>query len=717
MKKNPTLFLALLISFLSYGQCPDNPNITITSQAEIDSFATDYPGCTSLSSLIIEGPDITNLNGLSQIEMLFEFLVIQETSIQDFNGLDNLSEVSFELVIRDNPSLLDFTGLGSLERFGFATVSSNENLESFSGIGAISQVIFDQEGFNIINNDNLQTLEHLSGMTANVFMRIDSNDLLTDLNGLQNMSFMTGINISNNDLLTDITALQNVPIPSQEFIFIIISGNELLSNCSITNFCNLFIQNTDNQSIVVQNNLEGCNTVEEVIDNCESGFNQISGMMAYDLLGDGCDDSDDPVSSVLIQTTDGIDSIHTTTNDDGTYTIFVGEGTYTTSVVLDNFPTYYDVMPNDVETTFTTVGNTEEIDFCMGEGSPANDLNVVLIPLGVVRPGFDTDFQLIVTNMGTQPASGSVSVTIDDTQITYVSSIPTENDNTGNTISWNFTDISPLQSDMIQITMNSFPPPTNDIGDEILFLSEVTPVAGDETPEDNTSILEMIYVNSQDPNDKLVAQGESITQEEVGSYIDYVVRFQNIGTGDAINVRVDDLLDDHLDWDTFRVLSASHDYRVEITGGNNVSFIFDDINLPSVDDDQEGSNGYVSFQLRSNTDLVVGDVISNRANIFFDFNAPIITNTVMTEVVDNLSIEENALSGQLSLYPNPTSDHIIITTTPDIGIVKTSIYSMLGEKVLLSTDSTIDISSLRTGIYFFEIVTTQGSITKRVIKK
>ena len=57
-----------------------------------------------------------------------------------------------------------------------------------------------------------------------------------------------------------------------------------------------------------------------------------------------------------------------------------------------------------------------------------------------------------------------------------------------------------------------------------------------------------------DPNDKLVhptgVQEEGYTL--FGEELEYTVRFQNIGTDTAFNIRIEDQLDDDLDWNTFR---------------------------------------------------------------------------------------------------------------------------------------------------------------------
>src|SRR5690606_8312203 len=117
-----------------------------------------------------------------------------------------------------------------------------------------------------------------------------------------------------------------------------------------------------------------------------------------------------------------------------------------------------------------------------------------------------------------------------------------------------------------------------------------TPVANDFTPNDNTYTLAQLVVNSYDPNDKQVLQGEELHIDKAGEYLDYLIRFQNTGTASAINVRILDTLHPKLDWSTLVPISASHDYYVKIKDGNHVEFMFDNIHLPDSTSNEPASH-------------------------------------------------------------------------------------------------------------------------------
>ena len=169
-----------------------------------------------------------------------------------------------------------------------------------------------------------------------------------------------------------------------------------------------------------------------------------------------------------------------------------------------------------------------------------------------------------------------------------------------------------------------------------------------------------MVINSFDPNDKLITQGDEITIDKADEYLDYKIRFQNVGTANALNVKITDTISDKLDWATFQPINSSHDYRLELIDQEEINFMFDNINLPYEAIDEPGSNGHVSFKIKPKDDVQIGDVIENKAYIFFDFNAPIITNTVSTTIVDNLGLNEFTGSESIKLSPNPASHQVEI---------------------------------------------------------
>ena len=133
---------------------------------------------------------------------------------------------------------------------------------------------------------------------------------------------------------------------------------------------------------------------------------------------------------------------------------------------------------------------------------------------------------------------------------------------------------------------------------------------------------------SYDPNDKQ-AYPQGIGNQhfiDEKAKLDYTIRFQNTGTDTAFTVVVKDTLSHFLDIATLRAGVSSHKYQVEILEGKIVKFTFDKINLPDSTRNKLKSQGFVKFLVRLKTTVPIGSKIENNAAIYFDFNAPIITN-------------------------------------------------------------------------------------------
>ena len=489
----------------------------------------------------------------------------------------------------------------------------------------------------------------------------------------------------------------------------------------------LALQNLQNLYIGVHN-LTYCNSTarDYLINNLGWSFgydalsstcNFIVGNMLYDTNNDGCDPSDILVSGLEVMVTDGSSSFSTFSSN-GLYELATDNITYTVS--LGTLPSYFSATPVSTNVSFTN-STTETVDFCLTSTQNIDDLNVTLLPTSKARPGFDAGYQLIIQNVGTQTiANPAVSLDFDNTMQTFVSASPNPSSTTTNQLNFDFASIQPFEVKVVEIVMNTFQPPTVNENDILSFIASVTPNTNDYTPIDNTFNYNQTIVNSFDPNDKQVLQGEEIYEDEADEYLDYLIRFQNTGTASAINVRILDTLHPNLDYSTLQPINASHDYRVEITDGNQVEFIFDDIYLPDEISDEAGSHGFVAYKIKPKQDVVVGDFITGDAQIYFDFNAPIITNMVSTEVVDNqLNTKDFNLSTLLQVYPNPTTGIINLHSDESLKLQEVVIYNLQGKKLLEFNKNftRLNVQNLSTGIYLMSIKTNQGELNKRLIKK
>ena len=66
------------------------------------------------------------------------------------------------------------------------------------------------------------------------------------------------------------------------------------------------------------------------------------------------------------------------------------------------------------------------------------------------------------------------------------------------------------------------------------------------------------------------------------------------------------------------------------------------------------------------------------------------------------SVNES-LKNNISLYPNPTKENITISTKNYSGNIKTEVYNLIGNKLLISNDNTISLRDYAKGIYLLKV--------------
>ena len=660
------------------------------------SMESAFKGCNNLVINAIDAPELSQVTDMS-----FMFM--------------NCSNLNQSIDHWDVSNITDMSNL-------FYNASSfNQPLNNWdvSSVKDMERVFGQAEVFNQpLNNWNVSSVLNMEAMFV-LASSFNSNISSWNVSNVTNMYKMFIEASSFNQPLNN----WNVSTENLSYFFDNCGMNTINYDNFLTHLTSLGLQ----QGTLGSNGLEYCNIAArgELVSNRgwnitgdlqSQNCNKIIGKLTFDENNNGCDPNDVGISNFMINATNGVNNIISYSNQ-GDYEIGVIGTNFSVSPL--NYPSYYSSSPAAQTITFVT-SNIQTADFCFTSSQTIDDLNITLLPTGGARPGFDADYQLVVQNIGTQTiANPSISLDFDNTMQTYVSASPNPSFTTANQLNLDFTSIEPFESKIVDVTMNTFQPPTVNGNDILSFTASVTPNTNDYTPADNTFVYDQTVVNSYDPNDKQVLQGEEIYEEQTDEYLDYLIRFQNTGTASAINVRILDTLHPNLDYNTLKPINASHDYHIKITDGNHVEFIFDDINLPDETSDEPGSHGFVAYKIKPKSNVGVGDFITGDAQIYFDFNAPIITNMVSTEVVDNLSTTNYDLSESLKVYPNPTREQVYLITTQNLEIEKVTVYNLQG-KSLLSFDKdleTLNVEDLSTGIYLMKIETNRGLINKRLVKK
>lgn len=228
-----------------------------------------------------------------------------------------------------------------------------------------------------------------------------------------------------------------------------------------------------------------------------------------------------------------------------------------------------------------------------------------------------------------------------------------------------------------------------------------------------------VNVGSYDPNDKQgfpIGYGNEhyITKK---TEIEYLIRFQNTGTYTAFNVVVKDSIDiSTLDLSTLQLQGSSHNYELEIKDGNVLVFNFNNIMLPDSNVNESASHGFIRFRISQKNNNTIGTVIENSAAIYFDFNAPIITNTTFhtvgenfIEVISNTTTVAEKLA-TVKVFPNPFSTQATfeIETEEYYQNLTLTVYNVMGQavKTIQSNGENriiLDRNGLNSGVYFYQI--------------
>jgi len=411
-------------------------------------------------------------------------------------------------------------------------------------------------------------------------------------------------------------------------------------------------------SLTVTDN-NGCRRHDNVLVPLDSAcFVTISGTVYLEENNEDCipDSAAQGVANMLVW----LDTNHSTFTDaQGNYSFNVNPGIYQVSL-LPNNPSYDLLCSGPIPVDVSGVNEVSEGNDFFVELKPSNDLRIY-VNKGNARPGFDQRINICLFNYGMEPASGSVTFRHDSLQ-QFESAIPMQDayDPSTNTITWDFNDLPPGGTVIVfKVTMSI--DQTVPLGTLLSMYFEATPIIDDLTPLNNVKYCEQTVTGSYDPNDKQVdpvGVGETGDVYDLEAELSYLIRFQNTGTDTAFTVVIKDTLSTNLDIGTVLPGASSHPYEVTFEDERVLVFTFNDIYLPDSLVNEPESHGWVFFDVQVKEGLTYGDEVLNSAAIYFDYNQPIITNTVQTtlalESLATHELEKDQL--EIQLQPNPTNE-------------------------------------------------------------
>lgn len=719
----------------------------------------DVTNNTNLITLSFDGNSLTDIDISKNIKLASFACYKNQLKTLDVSNNINL-EVLFcgynqitEIDVRNNVNLKDLSVRGNA--LTTLDISDNTNLEALYCTSNklvnldvrnntnLKKLYCDENKLSILNVDNNINLQWLVcarnqltnlNVSNNINLKnlgVNDNQLTNiDLNNNRNLKVLGCTNNQLTSLDTRSCMLTNIYFshnPNLTFAFLTGQKFQTTPKLGISfNDCPelKFICVDEEYIVPVQNLFNGSQyTSCDVNSTCSHDYYTISGKVTYDLDANGCDNNDIGFTDLTFYLSGGsIGFRDVSPRNSGIYSTVVNQGNYFMFPNFEN-PTYFNIDPAPsfppTPISFPSDGPNLIKNFCITPNGIHNDLEVLIIPTGTrPRPGFDTGYTIVYKNKGTSIQSGSVTLDYMQDILSLVSANPNTTSTVTNQLSWDFSNLKPLESREITIVLNINKPTDNPAVNDGDVLSYTATVIGatDETPDNNTVPLNQTIINSYDPNDKICLEGDTVEPKNLGKYLHYMIRFENKGTADAVNVTVKDNIDTtKLDIKSFIPLKASHPYTTTVNNKKEVEFVFNQINLPF---DDANNDGYILFKIKPKPSLIEGDIINNKAAIYFDFNPPVITD-VETVTIKKKVIEKPVFDDYFTLLPNPTKGIMSLTSTnTNIAVQYISIHDVVGRIIGFFSADTRDfnVSYLYPNTYFMQVHSDKGILSTTFIK-
>jgi hypothetical protein len=692
---------------LAYLDCSSN-NLTTLSLPTNTALKYLYAALNKFVSL-----DLSAAHGLLELDCMQassnEFL-----TTLNLTGCSNLQKLTADYTKLSTVNLSPYTQLTDLSLKSCVFMTSL----NISGLSQLTYLNIDRcTALNTFTFTQLPELRSISFKYASLTrLDMEYSPLLTTVYG--DYSAVNFVNLSNS---TNLYNLGLNSCPNLKWL-LLKNGRGWYTNSYAFNSPSLEYLCVDEnrfaeyQQYLTQFNLTQCQINSYCSFHPGGIYYDIMGTNRIDTDANGCSIADPVYPNLKLKVTNGTNTAYIITKADGSYSIPVQTGN-TVITPMPEDSDYFTFSPPNATVNFDTAVSPYNLSFCYTTSGIKTDVQVMLMPVSVARPGFDATYKLIYKNKGNQIANGSVSVIFPDNTVDLISAVPAASQS-GATLTWNYTNLNIMETREVALTFNVNSPgetPAVNNGDVLTYSANVTTANVDINTLNNTFNLNQTVTGSYDPNDKTCLQGSTVASSVIGNYVHYLIRFENTGTYMAENIVVTDVIDaTKFDISTLQPLLGSHPYITRIVG-SKVEFIFENINLPFND---ANNDGYIMFKVKTKSSLGIGSTFSNLANIFFDYNLPIVTNTA-SSLISALHTNDFEFGDYFSLYPNPANDFLRIESRSNMSPTSFEVYAIDGKLIMAVPQDTtsVDVSSLSAGLYFIKVNTEKGTATARFIKQ
>ncbi|HUM51751.1 MAG TPA: T9SS type A sorting domain-containing protein [Chitinophagales bacterium] len=654
---------------------------------------------TNLRMLRCENNTILNLNLSALVNLNTLYCYQNQLTSLNVSALTKLTELrcqSNQISTLNTNGLTGLTGLQcNNNRLTSLTVSESVNLTT---LFCFDNLLTDLDVSSLIKLRNLRCQNNLL-TSLDITMLKDINTLYCSGSALKSLYLKNGINNTSSDFdffyLTPV--LSYICADSSEIsAFKVRAINAGKPNIIINSFCS---------------------------STLNGSFYNLKSIAKVDTDTNGCTNLDINYKNLRVFISNGIDSGYIIANEQSNFAMLLDSGRYTFRPQFSN--NYFTVSP--ISTTINLPEDTIPQQFCIIPNGTHHDVSVNIIPIQDARPGFsDATYKIVLKNKGNQIENGVIRFTYDENRQDYISATTTPNNIASGELKFNFNNLLLFETREIVVTLRTNAPfniPAVNVDDVLLLSVNAATINVDENLADNTQQLHQTVVGSFDPNDKTCLEGNTATTDIIGNFVNYLIRFENTGTANAENVVVTDFIDlARFDVSTLELISTSHACKTLISNGNKVQFIFDNIKLPFT---EPLKHGYVAFKIKTKSNLVIGDSLKNSADIYFDYNLPIKTNTAATRIGNIILSTKNSTikTGSLSIFPNPSMGNFTINFESKgsfpIMLKLTDVKgSVAFEKPLNHSEKStffVDEKNLSNGIYLINITSEKENWMQKVM--
>ena len=439
---------------------------------------------------------------------------------------------------------------------------------------------------------------------------------------------------------------------------------------------------------------DGTDNYQWSITEC---LNSVQGTSYVDQNGNGSHDASEPLHPMCISVEPDGEWFYSTGDP---YINCLDLGSYT--ITAPAAPPYHTLVPASHSFNITLPGDAVTgKDFALVPTPGIFDVAVDLWgPDGWI--GNNSPMHITCSNIGTMPITPTIILSLDP-MANFVEADPSPTTSSAQGATWSLPVMQP--GEVLQVDVTIFTSITAVPNGPMVHTVMVSTDEPDVNSSNNSDNMHRFAATSIDPNDKHVS-ATSITPDDVADQLplEYEIRFQNTGTAPAVNIVVQDSVDADWDLGTFQMIGATHPYTLWMSGDVLV-WTFANIMLADSTTNEPESHGSIHYRITPKTSLGLGGQLTNRADIYFDYNEAVLTNTTVTTVELESGVREEIATTEMSVVPSPSSGLIYIRWAGAKDKTTLIVVDALGREVhreIMSTldhQQPVDLSALPPGSY------------------